>query len=161
MGYNFNKETFPLSQSLGEEPQTPDKSRRQSGERANQRQIILSEEKRKQHHRKMHDRAKELRQRQTSAEEKLWALLRNKQLGGYKFRRQHPIGPFIVDFYCDEARLVIELDGGIHDGQMGYDEAWGQWLEENGYRVLRFGNKIIEEGEGRMAKEILRVCEKK
>jgi very-short-patch-repair endonuclease len=107
----------------------------------------------------MHDRAKELRQRQTSAEEKLWALLRNKQLGGYKFRRQHPIGPFIVDFYCDEVSLVIELDGGIHEGQRGYDEARGRWLAQNGYRVLRFGNEVFENDGEKITKIILSACE--
>ena len=117
----------------------------------------MKEEKRKQHHREMHQRAKELRQMQTPAEEKLWTLLRNKKLGGYKFRRQHPIGPFIVDFYCDECKLVIELDGGIHTSQRGYDQARERWLRENGYRVLRFRNKDLEGDVGQIVEKILMV----
>jgi very-short-patch-repair endonuclease len=103
-------------------------------------------------------RAKELRKSQTPTEEKLWELLRNRKLGGYKFRRQHPIGGFIVDFYCDEVRLVIELDGGVHNRQKGYDLAREQWMEENGYRVLRFENERIESDGEEIAAEILTAC---
>jgi len=104
-------------------------------------------------------RAKELRQSQTPAEKKLWEILRNRKLSGYKFRRQHPLGPFIVDFYCDEARLVIELDGNIHKQQKEYDVARGRWLEENGYRVLRFGNEMMEKDKEGTLTDILIPCE--
>jgi very-short-patch-repair endonuclease len=104
-------------------------------------------------------RAKELRQSQTPAEKKLWKILRNRKLAGYKFRRQHPIGPFIADFFCEEAKLVIELDGEIHNKQKGYDEARGQWLEENGCRLLRFGNEVIEQYKEGTLTKILLACE--
>jgi very-short-patch-repair endonuclease len=121
--------------------------------------MSISEEKRKQHHREMHQRAKELRQSQTPAEKKLWEILRNRKLAGYKFRRQHPLGPFIVDFFCDEARLVVELDGGVHNRQLGYDKARERWLEENGYKVLRFGNEMIEKDKEGIEANILIACE--
>jgi very-short-patch-repair endonuclease len=79
-------------------------------------------------------RARELRQPQTPAEERLWYWLRNSQLEGMKFRRQHPVGRFIVDFYCAEKKLVIEVDGDTHftPEQMAYDAARTAWLEEQG-----------------------------
>lgn len=88
-------------------------------------------------------RARELRQPQTPAEQKLWAVLRRKNLNGLKFRRQHPIGRFIVDFYCAEVKLVIEVDGESHDHQVEYDALRTAWLEENGCRVIRFLNTDV------------------
>jgi very-short-patch-repair endonuclease len=88
-------------------------------------------------------RAKELRQRMTPAEHILWERLRDCQLSGLKFRRQHPIGACIVDFYCAKARLVIELDGGIHRQQVEADANRSQALEGQGYRVLRFTNQRV------------------
>jgi adenine-specific DNA-methyltransferase len=78
------------------------------------------------------------------AEELLWQRLRNRQLNA-KFRRQRPIGPFIVDFYCAEARLVVEIDGDVHleASRADRDQARTEWLEELGYRVLRFGNDEV------------------
>jgi very-short-patch-repair endonuclease len=67
--------------------------------------------------------ARELRHPQTPAEQKLWSRLRNRQLNGFKFRRQHPIDRFIIDFYCDEAKLCIEVDGDSHAEQIEYDQA--------------------------------------
>jgi very-short-patch-repair endonuclease len=84
-------------------------------------------------------RARELRRNPTDAERHLWVRLRQKQLGGFRFRRQQPIGAYIVDFFCPEAALIIELDGGQHDGS-DRDAARTKWLEERGYRVLRFWN---------------------
>lgn len=86
-------------------------------------------------------RARELRSEPTPEERILWQRLRNHQLGA-KFRRQVPIGPFIVDFCCLEVRLAIELDGEVHAraDQAALDAARTAWLEENGYRVLRFWN---------------------
>jgi Uncharacterized protein conserved in bacteria len=86
------------------------------------------------------DRARELRRAMTDTEQKLWYRLRNRQLSGCKFRRQHEIDQYIVDFVCTEARLIIELDGGQHVDQVNYDERRTQYLQAMGYRVLRFWN---------------------
>lgn len=92
--------------------------------------------------------ARSLRRNQTEAEQKLWLKLRNKQVGGFKFKRQVPKGPYIVDFYCAEARLIIELDGGqhAHGHAVVYDARRTQFLQESGFRVLRFWNAEIFEG---------------
>ena len=86
-----------------------------------------------------------LRAEQTSAEERLWAHIHNRRLGGFKFRRQVPIGPFIVDFCCLERRLVLELDGGHHAHQQDADENRTAYLATQGFRVLRFTNKDVLE----------------
>jgi very-short-patch-repair endonuclease len=104
-------------------------------------------------------RAKDLRQEQTPAEAKLWSLLRSKQLGGLKFRRQHPIGPFIVDFCCTAHRLVIELDGHSHADQEDYDLARTEWLEGRGYRVMRFTNSQVEGQFSAVLEAIVEACE--
>ena len=90
------------------------------------------------------ERARELRQPQTAAEQKLWSALRNRQLGGFKFRRQHPIDRFIVDFFCHECALVIEVDGDSHVSQVEYDHARAEWLNDRGYHVVRFTNQEVE-----------------
>ena len=89
-------------------------------------------------------RARQLRRPLTPAEQILWQHLRNRNFGG-KFRRQRPIGPIIVDFYCNEARLVVELDGESHNhaSQAERDELRTEWLEDRGYRVLRFWNHVV------------------
>ena len=89
--------------------------------------------------------ARELRQKQTDAERALWFRLRNKQLECVKFRRQQPVGPYIVDFVNLEEKLVIEIDGGQHNEQeiRKHDEDRTSWLEERGYRVLRFWNNDV------------------
>ncbi len=86
------------------------------------------------------DRARRLRQAMTDAEQKLWYFLRNRQLVGYTFRRQHEIDHYIVDFVCTGAMLIIELDGGQHAEQQEYDERRTRYLQAKGYRVLRFWN---------------------
>ena len=88
-------------------------------------------------------RARELRKEMTPAEKLLWSRLRNKQLKGLKFRRQHPLGPFIADFYCAARRLVVEIDGDIHDLQPERDAARTEQFEQYGYRVIRFRNKQV------------------
>ena len=88
-------------------------------------------------------KAKELRQKQTPAEQMLWQCLRANQLHGAKFRRQHNIGQYIVDFYCHAAKLVIELDGGIHESQKDRDSDRDTYLKANGLQVLRFQNEEI------------------
>lgn len=107
----------------------------------------------------LHQRARELRQSQTPAEAILWQQLRRKQLNGYYFRRQQPIGNFIADFYCAEARLVIEVDGGIHAHQADYDAARSEWLETHGYRVIRFTNPQILQELPAVLEAILEACE--
>ena len=88
-------------------------------------------------------RARELRQRQTPAEQILWSCLRGRRLNGAKFRRQHNIGSFIADFYCHEAQLVIELDGAIHKYQTEQDAERDAWMQANGLTVLRFANASV------------------
>jgi len=87
--------------------------------------------------------ARSLRRAQTDAERKLWLLLRDRRLAGFKFRRQHPIGPFIVDFCCTEARVIVELDGGQHALTHDSDAARSHYLAGQGYRVLRFWNNEV------------------
>ena len=90
-------------------------------------------------------KAKELRKSMTIAEAILWKHLRNNQLNGLKFRRQHPLDIFIADFYCHQERLVVELDGGIHDesDQREYDEGRTFELKGKGYKILRFRNEEV------------------
>lgn len=86
-----------------------------------------------------------LRNNATPAEKKLWFYLRKSQLHNYKFRRQHGIGPFIVDFYCPEAKLAVELDGGVHftDEAYAYDMERDKFLRENEIETLRFKNEEV------------------
>jgi len=91
------------------------------------------------------DFAKELRRNQTAAEKKLWSGLRNKRLGGYRFRRQHPIDNFIVDFACLKAKFIIELDGPTHesDEQQAYDAKRTDFLNSKGWTVVRYANDAV------------------
>jgi very-short-patch-repair endonuclease len=92
-------------------------------------------------------RAKELRRNQTDAEQILWQKLRSRQLGGFKFRRQVPVGPYFADFLCLEARVIVEVDGGQHSEAK--DAARTEALEKAGYRVIRFwNNEVIENIDG-------------
>ena len=86
-----------------------------------------------------------LRKEPTSAEELLWRCLKRKQLSGFKFRRQHAIHRYIADFCCPEARLIIDLDGSIHDDhdQVVYDRERDEYLAALGYRILRFRNSEV------------------
>jgi very-short-patch-repair endonuclease len=90
-------------------------------------------------------RARELRRNSTAAENKLWSFLRGRQLEGFKFNRQEPIGLYFVDFACRKGKLVIEIDGPSHDepGAANYDAVRTEFLESQGYRVLRFSNDAI------------------
>ena len=89
------------------------------------------------------EQARQLRREMTPAERVLWDRLRNRRFLGLKFRRQHPLGRFIADFYCAEHRLVIELDGGVHLARREYDQARTNALQNYGYRVLRFSNDAV------------------
>jgi very-short-patch-repair endonuclease len=94
-------------------------------------------------------RARKLRKNLTDVENKLWSRLRGRQLSGVKFRRQQPIGPFIVDFCCVERRLVVELDGGQHAERNTADERRTRLVERFGYRVLRFwDNELLSNLDG-------------
>ncbi|NEZ67874.1 endonuclease domain-containing protein [Leptolyngbyaceae cyanobacterium CCMR0082] len=88
-------------------------------------------------------RTRELRLRQTTAECILWECLRSRRLHGFKFRRQHNIGRFIADFYCHEAKLVIELDGLVHKRQPEKDAERDAWMQACGLKVLRFENRRV------------------
>lgn len=90
-----------------------------------------------------HIRARQLRQEQPPAELLLWERLRDRQFHGFKFRRQHAIGRFIVDFYCPVRRMIIELDGPIHDQQIEHDLERTEALVAQGYRVVRWTNDQI------------------
>jgi very-short-patch-repair endonuclease len=81
----------------------------------------------------------------TEAEKKLWSLLRGSQLGGFSFRRQHPIGPYVADFYCAAANLIVELDGGHHGQQRQKvkDRVRTGWLQKKSLFVLRFWNDDV------------------
>ena len=95
--------------------------------------------------------ARELRQRQTEAEKTLWARLRNRQLEGVKFRRQQPIGHYVVDFASLENRIIVEIDGGQHNerGMREKDEERTVWLKSEGYHILRFwNNEILKKVDG-------------
>jgi very-short-patch-repair endonuclease len=88
-------------------------------------------------------RAIQLRRNATSPEQILWSLLCRRQLGGMTFRRQHPIEPYIVDFYCSSANLVIELDGESHEGRQLYDKDRAKHLQNLGLKILRFTNDDV------------------
>jgi very-short-patch-repair endonuclease len=89
------------------------------------------------------DAAKRLRKTLTPAEHHLWQALKGSKLAGLKFRRQHPVGNFILDFYCAAHKLVVEVDGGIHETQIEYDAARTTELESYGYTIVRFTNEVV------------------
>jgi very-short-patch-repair endonuclease len=93
--------------------------------------------------------AKSLRSNQTDAEQKLWYHLRAHRFMGLKFKRQKPMGRYIVDFVCIERQLIIEIDGGQHADQVAYDQQRDAWLRSQGYSVLRFwNNDVMQQMEG-------------
>jgi very-short-patch-repair endonuclease len=91
------------------------------------------------------DRARALRGNQTDVERLVWFRLRNRKFSGFKFRRQVPIGPYIADFVCYDRRLIVELDGEQHAAQRDYDARRTDWLEGQGFRVMRFWNFEVHE----------------
>ena len=104
------------------------------------------------------NRAWELRSNQTDVEAKLWRRLRDRQVFGAKFRRQHPIGSYIVDFCCPTLRLIVELDGGQHAEQGAADQTRTYFLESRGYRVLRFWNNQVMTQLDDVLEEISKCC---
>lgn len=109
----------------------------------------------------MASRAQNLRNRATDAEKALWQRLRDKQLSCYRFRRQVPIGDYIVDFACYTPRLVIEIDGGQHaqSAQQKHDATRTGWLENQGFRVIRFWNNDALQNTDAVVMEIISVLE--
>ena len=97
---------------------------------------------------------RELRQTSTDAEAFLWERLRNRSLLGFKFRRQHQLGQYIVDFYCNEASLVIECDGGVHSRTWHHDQIREAYMSGLGLRTLRFKNEEVLNETGRVLSEI-------
>ena len=105
---------------------------------------------------------RDLRKGMTSAEVVLWKMLSGRRLDGLKFRRQFGVGPYVLDFYCPELRLAIELDGAAHDTPeaIHYDRERTAWLtEEFGIRVLRFRNEQVFETPDLVIEEIMRVVD--
>lgn len=109
--------------------------------------------------RKFIDRRRELRNQATDEENILWSELRNSKLG-YKFRRQHSFGGYILDFYCAQRRLIIEIDGGIHDSipNKEYDKLRDKYFEELDYKVLRFKNSEVKKSLDKVIKKIQKAC---
>lgn len=90
-----------------------------------------------------HERARALRRHPSKAQLTLWYHLRQRRLNNHKFRREHPMETYIVDFVCLEKRLVIEIDGGQHATQSSYDAQPTIWLQTQGYKILRFWNNEV------------------
>lgn len=91
------------------------------------------------------DRARDLRQRMNSAERKLWQALRSRKIGGFKFRRQHPFGPYTLDYYCHDLRLAIEIDGPSHLERYDDDVARDIYMERHGILTLRFKPGVTDD----------------
>jgi very-short-patch-repair endonuclease len=89
--------------------------------------------------------ARQMRHDPTPAEDRLWERLRNRQIAGFKFRRQHSIDRFIADFYCADAQIIIEVDGAVHEYTPEEDAIRQEFLESLGFRVLRFTNDDVEQ----------------
>jgi very-short-patch-repair endonuclease len=100
-------------------------------------------------------KARRLRQSSTDAERGMWSALRDRRLSRFKFRRQHPIGPYVVDFACTEHALVIEIDGGQH-ADATKDGLRTAWLESRGWKVIRFWNNDVLTNTSGVVKTVLR-----
>ena len=110
---------------------------------------------------KLYEYGRELRRGSTKAEQVLWEYLKNKKLNGLKFRRQHPLDKFIADFYCHEKKLVVELDGNIHDEIeiQQYDQARTYDLKEFNITVIRFRNEEVLNNVENVIKKIAAIAE--
>jgi very-short-patch-repair endonuclease len=106
------------------------------------------------------ENARRLRRDATDAERRLWSALRDRRLSDYRFRRQYPIGRFIVDFACTRHRLIVEADGGQH-GNNEADRARTAWLADQGWRVLRFWNNDILANANGVVETILKELQEK
>ena len=105
------------------------------------------------------EKAKNLRKRMTHPEHILWRILRAKRFAAYKFRRQHPIEHFIVDFASCSHRLIIEIDGPYHDGRNAYDDDRSQFLQNKGFTILRFTNDDVYEHLDKVKSTILSILQ--
>lgn len=105
-------------------------------------------------------RVRDLRANMTWPERRLWAALRNRRLCDVKFRRQQVVGPFIVDFLCPQAKLVIEVDGETHVGRGLQDQARDEFLKQNGFRVLRVTNDDVLQSLDAVLEQILQLVAK-
>ena len=103
--------------------------------------------------------ARKLRRNSTDAERAVWGLLRDRRLGGHKFRRQVALGPYIVDFVCFDQKIVVEVDGGQHQDRLRQDQARSEWLESQGFTVLRFWNNEVIGNQDGVAHLILTALE--
>jgi very-short-patch-repair endonuclease len=110
--------------------------------------------------REINAKARQLRRSMTLAERTLWRVIRDKQINDSRFRRQRPIGKYIVDFVCLEVKLILEVDGGQHASQVEYDAVRTAFLESLGYRVLRFWNNDVLQNTDGVATVILGALEK-
>jgi very-short-patch-repair endonuclease len=110
---------------------------------------------------KLKPAARRMRREPTAAEDALWQRIRNRRIGGAKFRRQHTVEGFIVDFVCIESRLIIEVDGGIHSqtDQQAFDVERQAFLKASGFRVLRFTNAEVLESPETVAQTIAATLE--
>ncbi|MBI2886585.1 MAG: endonuclease domain-containing protein [Chloroflexi bacterium] len=106
----------------------------------------------------MKERARLLRSTPTPAEAKLWYFLQRRSLGGLKFRRQHPTGPYILDFCCPRLKVGVEIDGDSHARTVSYDEKRTGWLEKQGYRLICFTNSDVLLNTEAALSEIAREC---
>ena len=109
---------------------------------------------------KILENARELRKSPTPFESKLWSKLKGGQLLGYKFRRQHPVGSYILDFFCANCNLIIEIDGESHNYNIEYDQRRTKWLVDSGYTLIRFSNKDIIDDFDNVLNQILATCHK-
>jgi len=100
--------------------------------------------------------AKSMRHQPTNAEALIWAALRGARMQGFKFKRQQPIGAYIVDFVCFECGLVVEIDGGQHADDVSADQLRSKWLQSQGFRVLRFWNNEVIERKNDVLESIIR-----
>jgi very-short-patch-repair endonuclease len=107
----------------------------------------------------MKERARSFRRDMTDAESRMWYFLRDRRLKGYKFVREYVIGSYIADFVCREKKVVLEIDGGQHSEAVEYDERRTKFLEEQGYRVLRFWNMDVFKNTRDVLETILQLLE--
>jgi very-short-patch-repair endonuclease len=107
------------------------------------------------------DRARQLRRQMTPAEGILWKHLRTRRFAGFKFRRQHPIGPFFADLACHECKLIVELDGESHLGAEHKDGQRSEYLSKHGWRVVRFWNFQVYEDLDMVLENIYLLCVKR
>jgi very-short-patch-repair endonuclease len=107
--------------------------------------------------------ARKLRREMTDTERILWSTLRSRRLGGFRFRRQHPIGPYVVDFVCLEKRFIVEIDGAHHGeaAQMAHNRRRTRWLEVAGYVVFRAANTEVFENRDGVAETNFREIERR